>query len=137
VFAATTFSSPALERIDTRQDYGEDRRISIGRTDDILLTVVYTDRAEAGEVARRNECGAPILHGAHGGDTQATEAARDRITRTGARRHPAALVPLRRRSSAGAKLIVTTNSPAPIDQRSAWCAAPFVSPVATRDASHV
>ena len=52
-FAAAIFSGPTLERIDTRQDYGEVRRIAIGRTDGILLTVVYTDRAEAGEVVRR------------------------------------------------------------------------------------
>ena len=52
-FAAAIFSAPTLERIDTRQDYGEVRRIAIGQTDGILLTVVYTDRAEAGEVVRR------------------------------------------------------------------------------------
>ena len=52
-FAAALFSGPTLERIDARQDYGEVRRIAIGRTDGILLTVVYTDRAEAGEVVRR------------------------------------------------------------------------------------
>ena len=52
-FAAALFAGPTLERIDTRQDYGEVRRIAIGRTDGILLTVVYTDRAEAGEVVRR------------------------------------------------------------------------------------
>ena len=52
-FAAALFSGPTLERIDTRQDYGEVRRIAIGRSDGILLTVVYTDRAEAGEVVRR------------------------------------------------------------------------------------
>ena len=52
-FAVAAFSGPTLERIDTRQDYGEVRRIAIERTDGILLTVVYTDRAEAGDVVRR------------------------------------------------------------------------------------
>ena len=40
----------------------------------------------------------------------------------------------RRRTSAGAKLIVTSTTPAPSDQSSASCAAPVVSPVATWDA---
>ncbi|MEO6351199.1 MAG: BrnT family toxin [Candidatus Limnocylindrales bacterium] len=52
-FAAAIFAGPTLERIDTRQDYGEVRRIALGATDGIPLTVVYTDRAEAGEVVRR------------------------------------------------------------------------------------
>lgn len=52
-FAAIIFTSPTLERIDTRQDYGEVRRIALGIADGIPLTVVYTDRAEAGEVVRR------------------------------------------------------------------------------------
>jgi len=52
-FAAAIFAGPTLERIDTRQDYGEVRRIALGLSDGILLTVVYTDRAEAGEVVRR------------------------------------------------------------------------------------
>ena len=52
-FATGTFLGPTLERIDTRQDYGEVRRIALGVADGIPLTVVYTDRAEAGEVVRR------------------------------------------------------------------------------------
>jgi uncharacterized protein len=52
-FAASIFAGPTLERIDTRQDYGEVRRIALGLADGIPLTVVYTDRAEAGEVVRR------------------------------------------------------------------------------------
>jgi uncharacterized protein len=52
-FASSIFSGPTLERIDTRQDYGEVRRIALGFANDVLLTVVYTDRAEAGEVVRR------------------------------------------------------------------------------------
>ena len=47
------FAGPTLARIDTRQDYGEVRRIALGLADRIPLTVVYTDRAEAGEVVRR------------------------------------------------------------------------------------
>ena len=52
-FAASIFAGPTLERIDTRQDYGEVRRIALGLADGIALSVVYTDRAEAGEVVRR------------------------------------------------------------------------------------
>jgi uncharacterized protein len=52
-FAAAIFAGPTLERIDTRQDYGEVPRIALGVADRIPLTVVYTDRAEAGEVVRR------------------------------------------------------------------------------------
>ena len=52
-FAALIFAGPTLERIDTRQDYSEVRRVALGRADGIPLTVVYTDRAEAGEVVRR------------------------------------------------------------------------------------
>ena len=52
-FAAAIFAGPTLERIDTRQDYGEVRRIALGIADGISLTVVFTDRAEAGDVVRR------------------------------------------------------------------------------------
>jgi uncharacterized DUF497 family protein len=52
-FATLVFAGPTLERIDTRQDYGEVRRIALGLADSIPLTVVFTDRAEAGEVVRR------------------------------------------------------------------------------------
>ncbi|MEO7823061.1 MAG: BrnT family toxin [Gemmatimonadaceae bacterium] len=52
-FAAAIFAAPTLERIDTRQDYGEVRRIALGLADRIPLTVVFTDRVEAGEVVRR------------------------------------------------------------------------------------
>jgi uncharacterized protein len=52
-FVTLIFAGPTLERIDTRQDYGEVRRITLGIADGIPLTVVYTDRAEAGEVVRR------------------------------------------------------------------------------------
>ena len=52
-FASSIFAGPTLERIDTRQDYGEVRRIATGIADGIQLTVVYTDRAEAGDVVRR------------------------------------------------------------------------------------
>ena len=53
-FATQIFDSPTLERADTRRDYGEHRVIALGKAQDILLTVVYTDRAEAdGKVNRR------------------------------------------------------------------------------------
>ena len=52
-FATLAFAGPTLERIDSRQDYGEVRRIALGLADAIPLTIVFTDRAEAGEVVRR------------------------------------------------------------------------------------
>jgi uncharacterized protein len=52
-FAATIFAGPTLERVDTRRDYGELRRIAIGRTHGVCLTVVYTDRADPEGVVRR------------------------------------------------------------------------------------
>ena len=53
-FATQVFDGPTLERQDTRRDYGELRVIAVGMAHDIPLTVVYTDRAEAGgEVVRR------------------------------------------------------------------------------------
>ena len=53
-FATQVFDSPTLERADTRRDYGESRVIALGKAQDILFTVVYTDRAEVGgEVNRR------------------------------------------------------------------------------------
>jgi uncharacterized DUF497 family protein len=52
-FATQVFDGPTLERQDTRRDYGERRMIAIGQADGILLTDVYTDRAEVGERVRR------------------------------------------------------------------------------------
>ena len=52
-FASLMFGGPTLERIDSRRDYGEERRIAIGIADGILITAVYTDRAEGGEIVRR------------------------------------------------------------------------------------
>jgi uncharacterized protein len=52
-FAALIFEGPTLEREDTRRDYGERRVVAIGVAEGIALTVVYTDRAEAGETVRR------------------------------------------------------------------------------------
>lgn len=43
-FAAAIFAGPTMERMDARHDYGELRRIAIGRVGSIILTVVYTDR---------------------------------------------------------------------------------------------
>jgi uncharacterized protein len=45
--AALAFRDPfAVEWIDLREDYGEERIILLGITDDHILTVVYTERAE-------------------------------------------------------------------------------------------
>ena len=52
-FATLAFDGPTLERLDDRQDYGERRIIALGVADGIPLTVVYTDRAEEGDVVRR------------------------------------------------------------------------------------
>ena len=52
-FAALVFEGPTLEREDQRRDYGEKRVVAIGLAQGIALTVVYTDRAEAGTVVRR------------------------------------------------------------------------------------
>ena len=53
-FAALIFKGPTLEREDSRRDYGERRIIALGEADGMGLTVVYTDRAGAGdEVVRR------------------------------------------------------------------------------------
>ena len=52
-FAAAVFAGPTLERIDTRQDYGEVRRIALGIADGFPFAVVYTDRVEAGDIVRR------------------------------------------------------------------------------------
>ena len=52
-FATQVFDSPTLERADTRRDYGEHRMVALGIAQDVLLAVVYTDRAEAGGVIDR------------------------------------------------------------------------------------
>ena len=52
-FATLVFEGPALERQDQRRDYGEHRVVAIGLAQGIALTVVFTDRAEAGVVVRR------------------------------------------------------------------------------------
>ena len=46
-FAAKVFKDPfAVERLDDREDYGEDRFILIGAAGGVVLVVVYTERAE-------------------------------------------------------------------------------------------
>jgi uncharacterized protein len=52
-FATLIFLGPTVERIDTREDYGELRVIALGIADGIPLTVVYTDRVEGGDLIRR------------------------------------------------------------------------------------
>ncbi len=53
-FATQIFDGSTLERADSRRDYGERRMIALGNAQDIPLTVVYADRAEAGgELSRR------------------------------------------------------------------------------------
>ncbi len=45
-YAARIFDSLTLEGRDTRRDYGEVRIQAIGRVDEDILFVVYTDRAD-------------------------------------------------------------------------------------------
>jgi hypothetical protein len=52
-FATLIFEGPTLEREDVRRNYGERRGVAIGLAQGVALTVVYTDRAEAGDVVRR------------------------------------------------------------------------------------
>jgi uncharacterized DUF497 family protein len=52
-FATLVFDGPALEQQDRRRDYGEQRVVAIGLAQGVALTVVYTDRAEAGGTVRR------------------------------------------------------------------------------------
>lgn len=44
---------PALEKPDTRRDYGEARVIAVGAADGFMLTVVYTDRSGPDGLERR------------------------------------------------------------------------------------
>ena len=46
-YAARIFLAPTLERQDHRREYGEVRMQAIGRIDDDILFVVYTDRGDA------------------------------------------------------------------------------------------
>jgi uncharacterized DUF497 family protein len=52
-FATLVFEGPTLEREDNRRDYGERRIVAIGLAQGIALTVVFTDRTEAGALVRR------------------------------------------------------------------------------------
>ena len=49
--APTLFSGPMLALLDTREDYGEDRWISIGILESICVVVAFTERSD-GEVIR-------------------------------------------------------------------------------------
>lgn len=44
--AVTIFAGPVLVKTDMRQDYGEVRMIAIGQVDEVLVTVVDTDRGD-------------------------------------------------------------------------------------------
>jgi len=52
-FSTLVFEGPTLEREDDRRDYGERRIVAIGLAQGIPLTVVFTDRTEAGVVVVR------------------------------------------------------------------------------------
>ena len=51
-FAAAIFTGPTVERIDTRRDYGEVRRIAVGRFASVVLTVVCTESCHLGRHTR-------------------------------------------------------------------------------------
>ncbi len=53
-FAATIFRGPSVERDDLRKDYGERRRLAIGRTNGLTLAVVFTDRRTADDTPVRH-----------------------------------------------------------------------------------
>ena len=46
VRAAKMFRNPILERLDDREDYGEDRWVAIGHWENFYMVVVYTWRGE-------------------------------------------------------------------------------------------
>lgn len=53
-FASGIFTGPTVERLDARRDYGEVRRVAIGRFASVVLTVTFTDRvASDGTPERR------------------------------------------------------------------------------------
>jgi uncharacterized protein len=52
-FATLIFDGPVVVRADGRRDYGEMRLVATGLADGEMLTVVYTDRENAGEVVVR------------------------------------------------------------------------------------
>ncbi len=49
--AQEMFSSPMIARLDTREDYGEDRWIGVGISNGRVLVVAFTER-EGGEIVR-------------------------------------------------------------------------------------
>ena len=44
--AAKIFQNPVLERLDDRDDYGEDRMIATGHWQEYFIVVIYTWRSE-------------------------------------------------------------------------------------------
>ncbi len=60
-FAATgVFAGPTVEAVDTRRGYGEVRIRAVGKTQGVILVVVYTDRGAvrriiSARVANRKE----------------------------------------------------------------------------------
>ena len=74
-FAAQIFAGPTLERIDDRREYGEMRVVAVGCADERLLTVVYTDRVEVGEIVRRIISARRSNHHEHQAYRQANEKA--------------------------------------------------------------
>jgi uncharacterized DUF497 family protein len=46
VRAAKMFANPVLERVDDREDYGEERLIALGHWEEYFMVTVYTWRGE-------------------------------------------------------------------------------------------
>jgi uncharacterized DUF497 family protein len=44
--AVRVFEGPTLERVDDREDYGEERWLATGQIDGRIVTVAYTERGE-------------------------------------------------------------------------------------------
>lgn len=44
--AAKVFEKPMVTAVDNRQEYGEERYISLGMLEDVVVVVVYTARSE-------------------------------------------------------------------------------------------
>ena len=74
-FATQIFEGATLERADTRRDYGEHRVVALGQAQGVVLTVVYTDRAEStGGVSRRIISARKSNHGERQAYKTATDA---------------------------------------------------------------
>lgn len=54
--AVEIFSGPCVERVDGRFDYGEERIVAYGFTNDIALTIAYTWRGQSRRIISARKC---------------------------------------------------------------------------------